>query len=228
VRSSTLVHLSDEGIDVLLTVTKITTLDEVLEFTSTEATIGVVELEGPEEVGSLLEVGADSVDLVDQVFHADDAVLAKGILDELIVGQSDALLVDLSISTLVDELADGLKIGVAVGNIGVDDGQHLLGSLGKLDEDTVVDLEKTEELKDLARLRRDLVDTLDADDESQLRLLLDVEGAVLTAQPGESDLLTLGIAVLLDVGLGTLEDGLALLLVVLITGQLRVARTWDK
>jgi uncharacterized protein YutE (UPF0331/DUF86 family) len=34
-----------------------------------------------------------------------------------------------------------------------------LGSLGELDEDTVVDLEETEELKDLARLRSDLVDT---------------------------------------------------------------------
>lgn len=34
------------------------------------------ELEGPEEVAGLLEVGANSVDLVDEVLHADNAELA--------------------------------------------------------------------------------------------------------------------------------------------------------
>ena len=41
----------------------------------------------------------------------------------------------------------------------LDDLEHLQGSLGKLDEDTVVDLQKTEELKGLALLGVDLVDT---------------------------------------------------------------------
>jgi hypothetical protein len=40
----------------------------------------------------------------------------------------------------------------------------------------------------------------------------DVVGAFLLGDAREADLLTLSIAVLLDVGLGTLEDGLALLL----------------
>ena len=39
------------------------------------ATVGRVELEVPEEVVGLFEVGTHSVDLMDQVFHADDAVL---------------------------------------------------------------------------------------------------------------------------------------------------------
>ena len=155
-----LVHLADESVDVLLTVTSVTTLDEVLDLAGVEATVGVGELEGPQEVVGLLEVGANRVDLVDQIFHADNAVLAEVLLNELVVGKGNALLVDLSVATLVDELTDGLEVGVTVGDEGVDNGQHLLGGLGETDEDTVVDLEQTEELQDLAGLGSDLVDTV--------------------------------------------------------------------
>ena len=155
-----LVHLADESVDVLLTVTSVTTLDEMLDLAGVEATVGVGELEGPEEVVGLLEVGANGVDLVDQVFHADNAVLAEVLLNDLVVGKSNALLVDLSVATLVDELTDSLEVGVTVGDEGVDNSQHLLGGLGETDEDTVVDLEQTEELQDLAGLGSDLVDTV--------------------------------------------------------------------
>ena len=155
-----LVHLADESVDVLLTVTSVTTLDEVLDLAGVEATVGVGELEGPEEVVGLLEVGANGVDLVNQVFHADNAVLAEVLLNDLVVGKSNALLVDLSVATLVDELTDSLEVGVTVGDVGVDNSQHLLGGLGETDEDTVVDLEQTEELQDLTGLGSDFVDTV--------------------------------------------------------------------
>ena len=155
-----LVHLADETVDVLLTVTGVTALDEVLELAGVEATVGVGQLEGPDEVVGLLEVGANGVDLVDQVFHADNAVLAEVLLNDLVVGKSNALLVDLSVATLVDELTDSLEVGVTVGDVGVDNSQHLLGGLGETDEDTVVDLEQTEELQDLTGLGSDFVDTV--------------------------------------------------------------------
>lgn len=136
----------------------------------------------PEEVGDLLEVRADGGDLVDNVLDGDDAVLAKGALDDSVGGKGDALLVDLAVSTLVDELADGLKVGLSesgeslvspmvvekcrsggmdepVGDVGLDEEEHLGGGLGDLDEDTVVDLEETEELQDLAGLGGNVVDT---------------------------------------------------------------------
>lgn len=213
---SFLVHLADESVDVLLTVTKVTTLDEVVELPGPESTSGVGELEGPEEVGGLLEVGADGVDLVDEILNADDAVLAEVLLDDGVVGERDALLVDLAISTLVDELTDGLEVGVAVGDERLDDLQHLKGGLGQLDEDTVVDLEKTEELESLPLLGVNLVDTLDTDDEDELGLSGDVEAALLLGNASEADLLTLCVTVLLDVLLSALEDGLALLLVGLV------------
>lgn len=84
----------------LLPVAKITTLNEVLELPGTEAAGRVTKLEGPEEVGHLLEVGADGVDLVDEILDTDDAVLAEVLLNDLVVGQGNALLVNLAIAAL--------------------------------------------------------------------------------------------------------------------------------
>lgn len=202
----------------------------MLELAGTEATSGVAELEGPEEVGGLLEVGADGEDLVDKILHADNAVLAEVLLNDGVVSKGNTLLVDLSVSTLVDELLDGLQVGVTVGDPGLDDLEHLSGSLGDLDEDTVVDLEETEKLEDLAGLGGHLVDTkresvsvpydwnqvhipLDTDDEDQLGLSGDVGSVIRLGGTVKTDLLTLRITVLLDVLLSTLEDDTALLLV---------------
>lgn len=131
----------------------------MLELPWAETTSGRRQLEGPEEVAGLLEVGADGVDLVDEVLDADNAELAEVLLDELVVGDGETLLVDLSVAALVDELADSLQVGVTVSDEGLDDLQHLGGGLGEPDEDTIVDLEKTEELESLALLGVDLVDT---------------------------------------------------------------------
>lgn len=194
-----LVHLLDKSIDVLFSVTKVTTLNVVLEFSGSEATSWVAELEWPQEVGSLLEVWTDSVDLVDQVFHANHAELAQVVLDELVVCQGGSLLVDLSISSLVDELSDALEIWVAVGNVWVDDCQHLLRSLCQTNEDTIVDLEESEKLQNLSWLWCNLVDTLDSDNEDKFRLLIDVEAARLSGYSCESDLLSLLVTVFLDI-----------------------------
>ena len=210
---TSLVHLPNESIDVLFPVAQVTTLDEMLELARPEATSGVAELERPEEVARLLEVGSDGVNLVDHVLHADNTVFAEMLLDDGVVGERDAMLLGrLGVATLVDELTDGLDVGVAVGDEGLDNLEHLRGRLGQADEDAVVDLEKTEELESLALFWVDLVDTLDTDDEREARLSWDVVGTFLLGDTRETDLLTLGIAVLLDVRLGALEDLLALLL----------------
>lgn len=224
--TNNLVHLADETVDVVLAVTSVTTLDEVLDLAGVEATVGVGQLEGPQEVVGLLEVGANGVDLVDQVLHADNAVLAEVLLDDLVVGQGLALLVDLTVAALVHELTDALQVGVTVGDVGVDNGQHLLGGLGQADEDTVVDLQQTQQLQDLAGLRSDLVDTLDTDNEHKLGLVRHVEVALLAGDTAKTDLLALSIAVLPDVRLGTLEDGSALLLVGLSFGVSKKLQTF--
>ena len=105
----------------LLPITQITTLNEVLELPRMPPTGGIAQLERPEEVVRLLEVGPNGKDLVDQVLHAHDAILAEVVFDKLVVGERDALLVDLAVATLIDKFADRLEGGVAVGNVGLDD-----------------------------------------------------------------------------------------------------------
>ena len=107
----------------------------------------------------MLEVGSDGEDLVDQILHADDAVLAEVGLNDGVVGKSNTLLLNLSISSLVDELTNRLQVGVSIGDPWLDNLEHLESGLGHANKDTIVDLEETEELKDLSGLWCDLVDT---------------------------------------------------------------------
>lgn len=191
-----------------------------------EASVRVAQLEGPEEVARLLEVGAHGVDLVDEILHAHDPVFAQVVLDDLVVREGDALLVDLAVAALVDELAHGLEVGVAVGDVGFDDLEHFRRGFCEAHEDAVVDLEEAEELERFAWFGRHLRDTgccqhvkegdgggrqcenvpFDTDDEDKLGLSRDVVAAILFAQTSETNLLAFCIAVLLDVGFGALED----------------------
>ncbi len=122
------------------------------------------------------------------------------------------MLLDLSISTLVDKLADCLQVGVSIGDPWLDDLKHLKGGLGHANKDTIVDLEEAEKLENLAGLWCNLVDTLDSDDKDELVLGGDVVRTILLGQAEEADLLTLLVTVLLDVLLGALEDDTTLLL----------------
>jgi hypothetical protein len=119
----------------------------------------------------------------------------------------------LAISALVNELADRLEVGVAVCNEGLDDAEHLDRGLGQTNEDTIVDLEKTEKLKCLALLGVDLVDTLDTDDKGELSLIRDIKLSLFLGDTSKADLLALCVAVFLDVLFGALEDDFTLLLV---------------
>jgi hypothetical protein len=94
------IHLFDQFVDLVFSVAQITTFDKVLELPLVEATSRAVQLERPQEVGRLLEVGADGVNLVDQILHTDHAVLAEVLLDDFVVSQRKSLLVNLAIPSL--------------------------------------------------------------------------------------------------------------------------------
>lgn len=149
---------------------------------------------------------------MDDIFDGDDAKLAKVGFDEGVVSERDALLVDLSISALVDQFTDSLEVWLAVSDVWLNVLQHLASGLCDLEEDTVVDLEETEELEDLSWLWCNLVDTLDTDDKEKLGLSWDVKVAFGLCDTAEADFLALAFAVLADVLVSTLEDDLALCL----------------
>ena len=154
-----LIHLLDQSIDLLLPIPQITSLDKMLKLPGPEAAGGITQLKRPEKITRLLEVCADGENLMDQVLHADDAELAEVLLDDLVIGEGDALLVDFAVAALVDEFAHGFERRVAVGDVGLDDLEHFQGGFGEFDEDAVVDLEESEELEDLAGFGGDFVDT---------------------------------------------------------------------
>lgn len=193
-------------------VTGLTTLDVVNELALLEAAVGARELERPQERVRDLEVGASGGNLVDKVLNRDDAVLAKMLLNDAVVRDRDALTVDLGEATLVNKLADGLEVGLTPSHVGSDHLEHLLGSVGELQENTVVDLDQTQELHDLAGLRGDVANTTQTDNESNTRLSGDVEVALRLGETAQTNLLTLKGLVLLNVLLSTLEDDRALLL----------------
>lgn len=124
--------------------------------------------------------------------------------------ERNALLADLSVSTLVDEFTDGLQVGGTIGNVGLNQLKHLSGSVGKTEEDTVVDLEKTEQLENLTGLGSNVVDTLDTDNEDKLGLGGNVEVTAGLGLATETDLIALLVTVLTDVLVSTLEDDLTL------------------
>ena len=153
-------HLADEGVNVLLSVANGTEALTELMSLLLEATNRVRELEGPEEVVSLLEVGTAGDNLVDEVLHAVDTLGTELTSDDAVVGERESASIDLTVTTLIDKLGDGGTAGETVGDERLDNTDHVPGGLVELDEDSVVDLSKSEELHDLLGLGGKLVDTI--------------------------------------------------------------------
>lgn len=122
--------------------------------------VGGVELEGPEEVGGVLEVGPNGVDLMHEILHALNIALHLQLaLDEEVVGDGNALSLDLQETSLVDQIPDGLEVGVTPGDVGLTDSQHINGGLVQLHKYPIVDLPQAEELQDFADFGSNFVDT---------------------------------------------------------------------
>jgi hypothetical protein len=78
----------------------------VLEFPCPPTAGGVGEFEGPKEVGGLLEVGTRGNDFVDEILDTENVVLAKVFLDDGVVAEGDALLVNLAVTSFVNQFTD--------------------------------------------------------------------------------------------------------------------------
>ena len=157
-RSACSEHAGNELVDLLLTVAPDATLLVGVSLLL-ETAEGRAELEGPEEVVGFLEGTTDGPDLVDEVLNAGHTLLTESLLDDGVVVESESGSVDLAVASLVDELADSVAGGVAVGHVRLNNTDHVDGGTVQLDEDTVVELTKSEELHDLLGLRWELVDT---------------------------------------------------------------------
>ena len=117
------------------------------------------ELEWPEEVVGFLELWSTSSDFVDQVFDARNTDFAELSSDDGVVSKWNSASVNLTVSSLVDQVSNGLSGWESVSHEWLDDSDHVPGGLVKLDESTVVELSQSEELQDLLWLWSKLVDT---------------------------------------------------------------------
>lgn len=115
---------------------------------------------------------------MDQIFDTDDALLTERPFHHRVVGQRDTRLVNLAISTLQDQFADGFEVGVSIGDIGLYTAEHREGGLVDFEEDAAVDSAEAKELEDFLGLGGDVVQTTDADDEEQLGFRLDIKAAL--------------------------------------------------
>ena len=154
-----LIHLPNKLINILLPIPQIAPLHKMLKLPSPKPTIRIAQLERPQKVTRLLEVRPHSIYLMDQILHTHNAILPQILLDDLVIRERDALLIDFPISAFVDQGADGFEVRVAVGDEGFDDLEHFGRGFCEADEGAVVDLEEAEELEDLARFGGDFVDT---------------------------------------------------------------------
>ena len=124
-----------------------------------ESFLGRVKLERPEEVVCLLEVGAKSHNLVDEILNAGNAVFSKALLDDCVVRKRDPGTVDLAEAALVDELFHCCLGGVAISDVGLYSSKHVNGGLVQSDEHSVVQLSESQQLHDLSALGVELIDT---------------------------------------------------------------------
>ena len=201
-----LVHGLNQVVDKVFTVTSVTTFNEVEELTFLPHVVGVGKLEGPEEVGSFLEVRTNGGNFVNEIFNTNNVVLAKRLFNDSIVRDGDTLLVDLGISMLVDQTTDGLQVRITVGNIRLDQLEHFRGSLVETDKDTIVDLQKTEQLKNLTGFGSNVVDTTNTDNKDKLFLGRNIVVTLSLGLTTKTDLVK-GSSLVLGIMLGsTLEE----------------------
>merc|ERR1719492_243276 len=109
----------------------------------TETAFRGPEFEWPREVAGLLEMFPNGEDFMDQILNTDDSKLTKFLLNDGIVSNGHSLFVDLGMATFVDELTHTLKIGITIGNVWLDNSQHVDGGFVQLNKHTIVDLKET-------------------------------------------------------------------------------------
>ena len=63
---------------------------------------------------------------MDEIFNRLDSKVAEGSLNDSVIGEGNALAVDLSVSTLVHQFANGLDVGVAPGDVRQNLGSRLV------------------------------------------------------------------------------------------------------
>lgn len=128
-----------------------------------------IQLEGPQEIGGPLEIGANGEHFMDEILDALDVLRSQFTLNGEVVGDWDALTLMLDESAFVDQMTHRLQVGISPGNVGLYNAEHVNGGLVQLNEHSIVDLTEAEQLQNLTDLRGDLVDTASKNNNKPMR-----------------------------------------------------------
>jgi len=124
----------------------------------------IAEFERPQKVVGSLEARAARVNFMDQILHADYALLAEVIRNDLVIRQRYSLFVHLGEPALVDELADGLQGRLSIRDIRLDVREHRHSSKVHFDKSGTVQLKQPKELQNFLGFGRYTHDSPNADD----------------------------------------------------------------
>jgi len=168
-----------------------------------------VEFEWPQETVGFSEVRSASVNFVNQIFNALNSELSEGLVDDIIIGDGDSLVENLSMSSLVDQRTNRLEVGISKSNVWFDALQHVQSGSSQSDENTIVNLSQSQELQDLLWFRSQTVDTSDTNDKGNLGFRFNEEVSCFLGLSSDSDERSFGTSVFLYVLFGSLEDDLS-------------------
>jgi len=176
----TLDHPLDQGIDFLFPISEVTTFNIMASLVSPSST-WIAELEVPQESVYSLEGWSYGENLVNDIFETDDSlVLATQVTsDGLICYQGDTTSIDFEKTSLVDESANGFKVRVSPGDVGLGNAKHIQSSLVQFDKCGIVDLAKSEQLENFPWFWGNSIDTTNSYDKGQLRLRWNIEVVML-------------------------------------------------
>ena len=96
---------------------------------------------------------------MDEILNAVDSVFAELTSNDAVISEWDSASVDLTSSSLVNEVLDHVSGWESESDMGLNHSNHVPCGFVKLDEYTVVQLSKSEELQNLLWLGGNLVDT---------------------------------------------------------------------
>ena len=117
------------------------------------------KFEWPQEVVGFLEFWTAGDNLVDEVLNAGDSVFTELSFNDAVVGDWESSSLDLTATSLVDKLGDGLSGWVTISDEWLDHLDHVPGGFVQFDKNGVVQLSQSEELQDFLWLWSKLSDT---------------------------------------------------------------------
>jgi len=138
-------HSSNQSVDFFFSISPISTFLEGVSFVAESALRGV-ELEGPEEVVGLLKVRAAGDEFLDKVLNRSNTESAQTSFNDFVGSEGDSLLVDFSVTSLVDQIVDDLFGGITESNIRLNFLKHIQSGSVYSDQSGVVDLSESEQL----------------------------------------------------------------------------------